>query len=63
MIVGDIRRSRLLMTSILRILENIGIGEVTSQRVEDMDVVTFRRSGNWRCWKLWSSEVVVRDTK
>lgn len=50
------------MTPILRRLENIGIGDFAGQRLEDMDAVTFRRSGNWGCWKPWSSEDLMLET-
>lgn len=52
------------MTPILRRLEDIGTGDVAGQRLEDMDAVTFRRSGNCRFLKLWSSEdLILRDTE
>lgn len=62
MIIADISRAKLLMTPILRRLENTGIGDAIGQRVEAMDVVIFRRSGNWRCWTLWSSEYLMLET-
>lgn len=61
MIIEDIRRVKFLMILILRRLENIGIGDVIGQRVEVMDVVIFRRFGNWRYWTLWSLEYLMLE--